>query len=168
VYERERRLGVHDLSAVALFLRFTGIVYDADADAGAKLDALVRRAQNVLARYAGTLLDVTIGDKGSYLYAVFGVPAAHENDGRRAAQAALELQRLPETLSDLAPVAIGLSAGTMRVGAYGGTTRRTYGVLGDDVNLAARLMQAARGQTLAGGRCTRRNRLSLGTLGRCR
>ena len=38
---------------------------------------------------------------------------------------------------------MGLSQGTMRAGAYGGSTRRTYGVLGDDVNLAARLMTAA-------------------------
>ena len=31
----------------------------------------------------------------------------------------------------------------MRTGAYGGETRRTYSVLGDDVNPAARLMQQA-------------------------
>ena len=38
---------------------------------------------------------------------------------------------------------MGISQGVMRVGAYGGQTRRTYGALGDDVNLAARLMQTA-------------------------
>jgi predicted ATPase len=37
----------------------------------------------------------------------------------------------------------------MRVGAYGGQRRRTYGVLGDATNLSARLMQAAKpGQIL--------------------
>ena len=41
----------------------------------------------------------------------------------------------------------------MRTGAYGGGTRRTYGVLGDEVNLAARLMErAAVGQVLVSGR----------------
>ncbi|HEX9013491.1 MAG TPA: tetratricopeptide repeat protein, partial [Anaerolineaceae bacterium] len=38
---------------------------------------------------------------------------------------------------------LGISQGRMRVGAYGGSIQRTYGVLGDAVNLAARLMQAA-------------------------
>ena len=37
----------------------------------------------------------------------------------------------------------------MRTGAYGGPTRRTYGVLGNEVNVAARLMQKAQaGQIL--------------------
>ena len=47
----------------------------------------------------------------------------------------------------------------MRTGAYGGPTRRTYGVLGDDVNMAARLMSTAElGQILgqpADRRCGR-------------
>jgi len=36
-----------------------------------------------------------------------------------------------------------VSYGRARVGAYGGETRRTYGALGDVVNLAARLMGIA-------------------------
>jgi tetratricopeptide (TPR) repeat protein len=41
------------------------------------------------------------------------------------------------------PLRIGIAQGVMRVGAYGGVTRRTYGALGDEVNLAARLMTTA-------------------------
>ena len=139
--------------AVAVFLRFLGIDYDADEGAGQKLDALIRQAQGILARYGGALLALIIGDKGSYLYAVFGAPVAHEDDTRRAVQAALELRQMPGTLAFLPPVQIGISRGVMRVGAYGGVTRHTYGALGDDVNLAARLMQAsAPGEILAAGR----------------
>ena len=37
----------------------------------------------------------------------------------------------------------------MRAGAYGGVMHRTYGVLGDEVNMAARLMMACQpGQIL--------------------
>jgi adenylate cyclase len=128
---------------VAMFLRFDGIDYDRDEAAGEKLDAVIRRAQQSISRYDGALLQVTIGDKGSYLYGAFGAPMAHEDDAARALQAARELQELPQTLPFLRPVQIGVSSGTTRAGAYGGETRRTYGVLGDDVNVAARLMTNA-------------------------
>lgn len=130
-------------SAVALFLRFVGIDYDDDQEAGEKLDALIVRVQAVLAHYEGALLQLNIGDKGSYLNATFGAPMAHEDDAHRAAKAALELRTALTEFDFLAPVQIGVSQGMVRAGAYGGSTRRTYGVLGDDVNLAARLMTTA-------------------------
>jgi predicted ATPase len=105
--------------------------------------------QNILLHYEAYLLQLTIGDKGSYLYATFGAPQAHDDDIDRAVAAALELQSPPPTLNFISPAQIGLSQGRTRVGAYGGTERRTYGVLGDEVNLAARLMTRARpGQIL--------------------
>jgi adenylate cyclase len=129
--------------AVVLFLSFDGIDYDGDEAAGTKLDAYLRWVQTILARYEGYLLQLTVGDKGSYLYTAFGAPIAHEDDALRAASAALELQHLPATLDFINNVKIGISQGQIFTGAYGGTMRRTYGVMGDDVNLAARLMQAA-------------------------
>lgn len=135
--------------AAALFLRFGGIDYDADPDAPAKLDAFIRRVEQIIQQYDGSLLQLTVGDKGSYFYAAFGAPIAHEDDVARAALAALELQALPDELPFITKVQIGLTYGRMRVGAYGGSMRRTYGVLGDTVNLSARLMQAAQpGQIL--------------------
>jgi class 3 adenylate cyclase/tetratricopeptide (TPR) repeat protein len=126
---------------ITLFLRFGGLNYD-DATAGNKLDAYLRWAQEVVSRYEGTLLQLTIGDKGSYLYATFGAPLAHADDPARAVGAALELRRPPPDLASINVVQIGIAGGRARAGAYGGTTR-TYGVQGDAVNLAARLMQAA-------------------------
>jgi class 3 adenylate cyclase/tetratricopeptide (TPR) repeat protein len=135
-----------------LFVHFSGIDYERDPGAPARLDAFIRQVQRVLARFDGSLLQVTIGDKGSYLYAVFGAPIAHEDDVDRAASAALEMQELPAQLEYLQPLKIGVTFGRLRVGAYGGIARRTYGVLGDPVNLSARLMQAALpGQILADG-----------------
>jgi len=66
--------------AVALFLGFSGIDYDGDDLAGEKLDGYIRWVQRVLTRYDGSLLQLTIGDKGSYLYAAFGAPVAHGDD----------------------------------------------------------------------------------------
>jgi adenylate cyclase len=136
--------------AVALFTRFGGLDYDLDEEAGAKLDAFIRDGQRVLARYDGSLIQLTLGDKGSYLYAAFGAPVAHEDDAVRAVSAAVELQGLAANLDYMRTVQIGVTQGRMRTGAYGSAGRRTYGVLGDAVNLSARLMQQAQtGQVLA-------------------
>lgn len=139
--------------AVALFLKFEGIDYDHDEAAGDKLNAFVCWIQRLLQPYEGFLLDLNVGDKGSYLYCAFGAPIAHEDDPRRALNVAAKLRNAPTEFAFLRAVQIGISRGTMRTGAYGGTTRRTYGVLGDDVNLAARLMEkAAPGEVLVSGR----------------
>lgn len=127
--------------AIALFLRFGGIDYDTDAQAQSKLDAYVQAVQHILDRYSGYMLQLALGDKGCYLYASFGVPTAHEDDAIRVVSAALELRDLH--MDFITDVQIGVSQGRMRTGAYGSLTRRTYGVLGDDVNLAARLMENA-------------------------
>ena len=147
VYERIRS-GQGDFlaelrPAVSLFLKFTGINYDEDPDSGIKLDNFIRQAQNILNTYGGSLIQLTIGDKGSYIQAVFGTPIAHEDDALRAASAALELNRLTDLLPILETTQIGVAQGRMHAGAYGGKERMTYGVLSDEVNLAARLMSAA-------------------------
>lgn len=143
--------------AVALFVGFEGLNYD-DQEAGARLDALVQHVQDILAEYDGTLLQLTMDNKGSYIYAAFGAPTAHENNVTRAAAAALKLSRLPQEVSSIQSVSMGMSQGLMRTGGYGGATRRTYGVLGEDVNLAARLMQhAAPGQIIVSESIWREN-----------
>ncbi len=156
VYEREREgLGAFLTElrpAVVLFMHFRGIDYESEG-AEAQLDRFVRGVQQVLVRHEGTFLALTIGDKGSYLSAAFGAPVAHEDDDRRAVAAALELRRLAGEQGGFEPVEIGISRGPVRAGAYGAASRRTYSVIGDDVNLAARLMGlAAPGETLISGR----------------
>ena len=134
---------------VVLFLSFRGIDYDNDPEAGRKLDAFIRWLQVTAFRFDGSLLQITFGDKGSYLYIIFGAPLAHEDDVDRAALTALQLHRLPDSLNYIEQVKIGISKGRMWVGPYGSTRRKTYGVLGDHTNLAARLMQnALPGKTL--------------------
>jgi class 3 adenylate cyclase len=136
-------------NSVALFLHFDGLDYDSDPHVGEKLDNFIRRVQDILAYYGGSLLNLTIGDKGSYLLCSFGAPVAHEDDARRAASAALDLLALPGELEDIDDVRIGISQGIMFSGAYGGANRRTYGILGEETNIAARLMgQAETGQAL--------------------
>ncbi len=124
----------------AIFLKFSGLLYDDDEAVGGKLDAYTAWVQSVVRRYGGHVLLLTTADKGSHLYAVFGALQAHEDDGQRAVAAAVALQDIPDHLAFIRDVQIGVSYGRARVGAYGGEGRRTYGAIGDAVNLAARLM----------------------------
>lgn len=147
VYQREQTGLISFLTelrpAVPMFLSFSGIDYDNDPGAQQKLTAFIARAQQLIAKYDGVLLQLVIGDKGSYIYAAFGVFTAHEDDAQRAIYAALELRQTPQELPHIQSIQTGISLGTLRVGAYGNATRQTYAALGDDVNLAARLMTSA-------------------------
>ncbi len=122
-----------------MFVRFGGIDYDEDRDAAEKLDRFIRESQRILDSYGGNLLQLTLGDKGAYLYAVFGSPRAHENDAVRAVRAALDLLELSGT-GGAEDLQIGLGTGQVFSGTYGHPTRRTFACLGDPVNLSARLM----------------------------
>ncbi len=140
----------------ALFLRFTGIDYDEDPAAGDKLDALVRWAQAEVDALGGALVQLTVGDKGSYLYATFGAPVAHEDDAVRCAAAALALVRAATLFSFLSGVHLGVGLGVARTGAYGAGDRRTYGALGEETNMAARLMSRAADGTILASDAIRR------------
>ena len=146
LYEREQMGQSSFLTefrpCATLFVRFTGIDFDSDA-AGTQLDAFIQTVQQIAVRHGGTLLDVTIGDKGSYTHINFGVLSAHEDDARRALGAAVELRHAAEELGFLHSLQIGITQGTLLVGVYGGHTRKTFGAMGDEVNLAARLMTTA-------------------------
>jgi len=128
--------------AFPVFVQFGGIDYDNDEEAIGKLDALIRHVQRIVTSYGGNLLQLTLGDKGAYLYAVFGSPIAHEDDGARAAHAALELRALP-AVTAATELRIGIAHGRLRSGTYGHERRLAFTCLGDAVNLAARLMSEA-------------------------
>ncbi|MCX6521935.1 MAG: tetratricopeptide repeat protein [Actinobacteria bacterium] len=128
--------------AYPVFVRFGGIDFDDDPDAITALDGFLRGAQEVLTGYGGNLLQLTLGDKGAYLYAVFGSPVAHEDDAARACAAALDLLAL-ETTTAATDLQIGVTTGRLRSGTYGHPMRRTFVCLGDAVNLSARLMSRA-------------------------
>ena len=95
--------------AVPMFLKFSGLDYDHDENAGEKLDQFVRRVQAVLAHYEGYLCQLTIGDKGSNVAIAFGAPIAHEDNINRALTAALKLKEEIGKLGFVQPLQIGLT-----------------------------------------------------------
>lgn len=104
---------------------------------GAQDHEQIETAIDVLDRAGGSTLTVT-GDKGTGLLGVVGAPIALAEQRQRAMAAGLELRRRlgPEVRG-------GITSGTVFCGLIGGSSRADYTVLGDRVNLAARLMQLA-------------------------
>jgi adenylate cyclase len=128
--------------AVPVFVHFAGLDFERDPQAPTVLDDFVTRAQRALDEQGGSVLQLTIGDKGAYLYGVFGSPLAHEDDAARACEASLRLLEIADDVP-VTDVQVGVATGRLRSGTYGHHQRRTFCCLGDAVNLAARLMTRA-------------------------
>lgn len=117
------------------------------------LNAFVSRVLELCGQYSGYFKTLDFGDKGAVIVIVFGAPVAHENDLERAANLLLSLLE-----TDIGvPWRAGLTGGTVYAGIMGGDERCEYTVMGDVVNLAARLMQEAEwGQVLTTDRVASR------------
>lgn len=101
-------------------------------------------AQKVLSKSGGFMRQFLIDDKGCVLIACWGVPtASHPDNTRRALYAGynigIELDKLGTKTS------VGITTGNVFCGSVGSYVRREYAVIGDVVNLAARLMSKAKG-----------------------
>lgn len=135
-----------------LFVRVDG--WDAsEATASEHLHHLLRTVQTIVATYEGSIVRLAMDDKGTILLILFGAPPhAHEDDPLRAVRCALDLQRQATARAFPAhetAFTIGITTGNVFAGPVGSDTRREYTVMGDSVNLAARLMStAATGTTL--------------------
>jgi class 3 adenylate cyclase len=90
----------------------------------------------VIARHGGHA-NKLLGDG---LMAVFGVPEALSDHADRALAAAREIQtRLNERYAGTLRAGIGLNSGTVVVGSMGGGQKLDYTIIGDAVNVAARI-----------------------------
>ncbi len=125
---------------------FTALSSKLDAeDLRQLVEAFYAKVEAVIAHYGGTV-DKHIGDA---VMALFGAPVAHGDDALRAVRAALDIQQaVPELKGPSGePLAshVGIASGEVVAGGIG----RGYTVLGDAVNLAARLVELARsGETV--------------------
>jgi len=129
---------------------FTALSQSLDAE---EVHDLVARyttlVDGIVVGYGGTV-DKHIGDA---VMALFGAPRAHDDDPLRAARAAIDihqaLDQLSETMARPLQVHLGIASGEVVAGTVGRAGAQDYTVLGDSVNLAARLVAAAGpGETL--------------------
>lgn len=108
-----------------------------------KLQEAVSTTQKCIYRYKGSLNKFLFDDKGRTVIAVFGLPPiANFDDGTRAVLAALLIEQKMKAMGIRAR--IGVTTGRVYIGVVGAAgSASEYGILGDQVNLAARLMQHA-------------------------
>src|SRR5437870_3709649 len=141
--EQERRL------VTVLFADFVGFTALADDLDPEELQMLVSGIFEDLAeealRYDGTI-EKFIGDA---IFVIFGAPIAHEDDPQRAMRSALNMQRIFNEHAARVKAQLGIELG-LRIGIHSGMvvagavrSIAEYGVMGDTVNTASRLQQAA-------------------------
>ena len=133
---------------------FTAVSEDADPeDVIDMLNQVFARLMIECDREGG-YLDKTVGDQ---MMVLFGAPKAHEDDPVRAVRAALAMQEamnelyplMKEKVGETCTLHIGIHSGHVVWGQVGPPGRTTPTVIGDAVNLAARLEASSKGgQTL--------------------
>ncbi|KAJ3330454.1 hypothetical protein HDU91_003571, partial [Kappamyces sp. JEL0680] len=95
--------------------------------------------QGALNRCDGSLRQFQVDDKGAAILCFFGLPPlAHENDSKLGIAAGIEIR---EKFADMfEEFSMGITTGVVSFGGVGATGRAEYAVMGDAINMAARLM----------------------------
>jgi class 3 adenylate cyclase/tetratricopeptide (TPR) repeat protein len=141
--------GEHRLAVVA-FVQFKGtdelLAADGISAVARALDELVAAAQEACAEHGVALLGTDLDRNGGKLLLAAGAPVATADDEDRMLFALRDIAGLETPLA----VRAGVNRGYAFAVDMGSPARRTYTVMGDAVNLAARVMgRAERGQVLA-------------------
>jgi adenylate cyclase len=139
---RERRLHVSVLfSDLAGYTSFSERV--PPGEMAAMLKAYFELAAPLIARHGGDIEHFT----GDGMLATFNTRGSQPDHALRAARAALELQRGMAELADAHPewprLRVGVNSGAAIVRELGGRGHVMYSVLGDSVNVGARLEASA-------------------------
>ncbi len=145
-------LGGEERQVTVLFADLRGFTTLSEQLSAPELLALLNRyldRMSAALEAHGGVIDKYIGDA---IMALFGAPVAHGDDADRALAAALAMQRaLVAFNAELAaegkpPLGIGIGINTARVvaGNIGSSRRLNYSVIGDGVNVAARIESLTR------------------------
>ncbi|HEY5385165.1 MAG TPA: adenylate/guanylate cyclase domain-containing protein [Acidimicrobiales bacterium] len=125
------------------FIHYDGtdrlIAEEGPEEAARQLDVLVTHVQGAADRQGVTFLATDADKDGGKIILTAGAPSSSGDDEHRMLLAVREIMDADNPL----PIRIGVNQGSVFVGEVGPHYRRTFTVMGDAVNLAARLMAKA-------------------------
>jgi class 3 adenylate cyclase len=158
------QLGAERREVSVLFADVRGFTAMSEAHAPEEivqvLDAYLERVIEVVARHGG-FLNKFIGDA---VMVVFNAPLDQPDHAARAVACALDLQQEVQSLNErqafgegrVLQVGVGVNTGPAVAGTLGSAHRAEYTVIGDTVNIASRLTNAASaGEVLIGAATAR-------------
>jgi class 3 adenylate cyclase/tetratricopeptide (TPR) repeat protein len=131
-----------------LFINLPDIDQNTELESAQNISKLIQRS---VYRYEGSINKINVDDKGITIIAALGLPPfSHEDDPARGVQAALMIRKELANLN--APSYIGVATGRIFCGSVGNESRREYTIIGNAVNLSARLMTVASKQDELSGK----------------
>ncbi|MBX3082287.1 MAG: AAA family ATPase [Anaerolineae bacterium] len=128
--------------ALPMFIRFAQSVGEGNTEQDG-LNQYVTTVQTVLNELGGRLVSVEVGDKGHTIFVVFGASVTYGDDAVRAIMSAFRLRDIGSAIPTIQAQSFGISRGLLYSGVVGGEVRHEYSTIGDETNIAARLMNAA-------------------------
>jgi class 3 adenylate cyclase/tetratricopeptide (TPR) repeat protein len=126
-----------------LFLSFAGLDYDGDSRILDKVSAVYAEVSALVRLHGGWVNKLDMGDKGSKMIALFGAPRALEHPEEAACRAALQILESQVLRGLLADLRVGVTSAPLFAAYVGNEERREFTVMGDGINMAARLMANA-------------------------
>ncbi|NLC94051.1 MAG: AAA family ATPase [Treponema sp.] len=104
------------------------------------LNYIYTNVNRLACKYGGYCMKPDLSDKGIVFPIVFGIPSALENKESNAILCCTEILKASKENEKIDSVNIGVVTGMVYSGEFGGILRKDYTIIGNSINLAARLM----------------------------
>lgn len=136
-YEIQKKFYPEELLKASYIGEFREVIscFISIAEITENLDENVSEIIKLVHDYGGYFNRLNFGDKGAFILVFFGAPSAKEKLFSRAADFAVEVQKIKNLKTK-----IGMTFGTAYTGFVGNENRSEYTAQGNKVNLAARFM----------------------------
>lgn len=102
------------------------------------IEKTVSRFAEIVHKYGGFVSGFDFGDKGATMLALIGAPVSYEDNLERAVNCVSDIRKHIDL-----KIRSGITEGVVYAGFTGSSRRSAYTALGDNVNLAARVMMKA-------------------------